>query len=57
MNYRSNQHHGLSQGLGVKIQNIAKLAGTVKSIYDTGKAVYSIAQMAAPYVIPLLGAL
>ena len=57
MNYRSNQHHGLSQGIGQKIQNIAKLAGTVKSIYETGRAVYSIAQMAAPYVIPLLGAL
>ena len=57
MNYRSNQHHGLSQGLGAKIQNIAKLAGAVKSIYETGRAVYSIAQAAAPYVVPLLGAL
>ena len=57
MNYRSNQHHGLCPGIGQKIQNIAKLAGTVKSIYDTGRAVYSIGQMAAPYIIPLLGAL
>ena len=45
------------QGLGQKVKDIAKLAGTVKSIYDTGKAVYSIAQVAAPYIIPLLGAL
>ena len=58
MNYRSSQHHNLSQGgIGQKIQNIAKLAGTVKSIYDTGRAVYSIAHVAAPYVLPLLGAL
>jgi hypothetical protein len=56
-NYRNNKHHGLSQGLGLKIQNIAKLAGTVKSIYDTGRAVYSIGQMAAPYILPLLGVL
>ena len=57
MNYRSSQHHGLSQGIGQKIQNIAKLAGTVKSIYETGRAVYSLAQAAAPYIVPLLGAL
>ena len=56
-NYRMNKHNGLSQGLGHKIKNIAKFAGAVKSIYDTGKTVYSIAQVATPYVIPLLGAL
>jgi hypothetical protein len=56
-NYRNNKHHGISQGLGQKVKDIAKLAGTVKSIYDTGKAVYSIAQVAAPYIIPLLVAL
>jgi hypothetical protein len=50
-----NKHHGLSQGLGHKIKDIAKLAGTVKGIYDTSKAVYSIASVAAPYVLPLLG--
>ena len=52
MNYRSNNHNALSQGLGHKIKNIATFAGAVKSIYDTGKTVYSIAQVAAPYVIP-----
>jgi len=31
-NYRMNKHHGLSQGLGHKIKDIAKLAGTVKGI-------------------------
>ena len=57
LNYTNNTHHGMSGGLGQKIQNIAKLAGTVKGIYDTGRAVYSIARVAAPYVLPLLGAL
>ena len=56
-NFRNNKHHGLSQGLGQKIKNIAELAGTVKGIYDTSKAVYSLGQMAAPYILPLLGAL
>ena len=54
-NYRNNKHH--VQGLGQKIKNIAEVAGTVKGIYETGKAVYSLGQMAAPYIIPLLGAL
>ena len=54
-NYRMHKHHGLSQGLGHKIKDIAKLAGTVKGIYDTGRTVYSIASAAAPYVLPLLG--
>ena len=57
LNYRNNTHHGMSGGLGQKIQNIAKLAGTVKGIYDTSKAVYAIGQTVAPYIIPLLGAL
>ena len=57
LNYRNNTHHGMSGGLGQKIQNIAKLAGTVKGIYDTGRAVYSIGQAVAPYIVPLLGAL
>ena len=57
MNYRNNKHHGLSQGLGQKIRNIAEMAGTVKGIYDTSKAVYAIGQAAAPYLLPLLGVL
>jgi hypothetical protein len=57
MNYRNNKHHSISQGLGHKIKDLAKLAATVKGIYDTGKTVYSIASAAAPYVSPLLGTL
>ena len=30
-------------------ENAARLAGTVKSIYDTGKMVYGAVQAAAPY--------
>ena len=54
-NYRMNKHHGLSQGLGHKMKDIAKLAGTVKGIYDTGGTVYSIASAAAPVALPSLG--
>jgi hypothetical protein len=57
MNYRNNKHHGLYEGLGHKVKDLAKLAGTITGIYDTGKAVYSVASIAAPYVLPLLGAL
>jgi hypothetical protein len=57
MNYRHDKHHSLALGIGHKIKDLAKLAGTVKGIYDTSRAVYSIASAAAPYVLPLLGAL
>ena len=60
MNYRDNKHHGLSQGFGYKVKNIAKLAGTVKGIYDTAKTIYTIGTTIAPYVesaLPLLGLL
>ena len=30
-------------------ENAARLAGTVKSVYDTGKMVYGAVQAAAPY--------
>ena len=57
MNYRHDKHYGLSSGLGHKIKDIAKFAGAVKGIYDTSRTVYSLASAAAPYVLPLLGAL
>ena len=31
-------------------ENALRVLGTVKSIYETGKAVYGAAQVAAPYV-------
>lgn len=30
-------------------ENAARLAGTVKSIYDTGKMIYGAARAVAPY--------
>ena len=39
-----------SGGFAQKVKNIASLVGTVKSIYDTGKTIYSAAQAAAPYI-------
>ena len=60
MNYKDNEHYGLSQGFGHKVKHIAKLAGTVKGKYDTAKAVYTIGTTMAPYVsaaLPLLGVL
>ena len=58
MNYKDHKHYGLSQGFGHKVKHIAKLAGTVKEIYDTAKTIYSVAQVAAPYVeavLPIIG--
>ena len=60
MNYKDNKHYGLSQGFGHKVKHVAKLAGTVKGIYDTARTVYTIGQVAAPYVsaaLPFLGVL
>ena len=37
-------------GFGQKVQNIASAVGTIKGMYDTGKAIYSGMQVAAPYV-------
>ena len=35
---------------GQKVQNVASAVGTIKGMYDTGKAIYSGMQVAAPYV-------
>ena len=60
MNYKDNKHYGLSQGFGHKVKHIAKLAGTVKAIYDTAKTIYTIGTTMAPYVsaaLPVSGVL
>ena len=46
-NYNSQPSSG---GFAQKVKNVASLVGTVKSIYDTGKTIYSAAQAAAPYI-------
>ena len=55
-NFRNNRHNS-SASIGQKVQNLAKIAGADKGIYDTGRTIYTIGQTIAPYVIPLLGAL
>ena len=57
MNHRQQKRVGFLQGLGQKAQHLAEFAGAVKGIYDTGRTVYSLAQAAGPYVLPLLAAL
>ena len=37
-------------GFGQKVQNIASVVGTIKGMYDTGKAIYGGMQVAAPYI-------
>lgn len=56
-NHNKHKHGGFLHGLGQKVKNLAELAGTVKGIYDTGRTVYSLAQAASPYVLPLLAGL
>ena len=51
-NYTSQPSSG---GFAQKVKNVASLVGTVKSIYDTGKTIYSAAQAAAPYVEMVAG--
>ena len=58
--HRKTHHVGLMQGIGQKIKNLIEIGGTIKGIYDTGKAVYAAGQAAAPFIesaLPLLGLL
>jgi hypothetical protein len=49
--FRDNiKSHSLMKGIGDKVRNVAELAGTLKSIYQAGSAVYAGAQFALPYV-------
>jgi hypothetical protein len=59
-NHRKHHHVGLIQGIGHKVKHLAEIAGTVKGLYDTGRTIYTAAQVAAPYIeaaLPLLGVL
>ena len=49
-NFRDNQRPSFLTGLGQKVKSAAEFAGTVKGIYDVGKAVYSGFVAAAPYL-------
>jgi len=56
-NHRQDKHVGFLHGVGQKVKHLAELAGTAKGIYDTGRTIYSLAQAASPYVLPLLAGL
>ncbi len=38
------------EGFGQKVKKKASVVGTIKGMYDTGKAIYSGMQVAAPYI-------
>ena len=57
MNYKNNRHIGDSGGLGQKVKNLVKLAGTVKDLYTVGRTAYAVGEAVAPYILPVLGAL
>ena len=50
-NFNHHRHVGLLEHVGEKAKNIIELAGTLKSIYDGGKMLYSGLAVAAPYLM------
>jgi hypothetical protein len=56
-NHITNKHVNYMSGIGQKVKHLAELGAKVKGAYDTAKTIYSLAQVAAPYVMPLLGAI
>jgi hypothetical protein len=56
-NHRKHHHVNFLTGVGEKVKHLVELGAGLKGIYDTGKTIYSAAQMAAPIILPLLGAL
>ena len=57
MHHRKPQHVDYLTGVGQKVKNLVELGAGLKGAYDTGKTLYSLAQAASPYILPLLGAL
>jgi hypothetical protein len=43
--------------LGIRLKTGAEVVGTLKGIWDTGKAIYGAAAAAAPYIAPFVGIL
>jgi phage-related protein len=56
-NHITNNHVNYMTGIGQKVKHLANLGAKVKGAYDTARTIYSLAQAAAPYVMPLLGAI
>jgi hypothetical protein len=45
-----NTNPSFLNGIGQKVKDISELVGTVKGIWNVGKAVYAGYQVAAPYL-------
>jgi hypothetical protein len=56
-NFRARKQMHYATGIGEKVKNLVEFGAGLKSAYDIGRTVYSLAQSASPYVLPLLGAL
>ena len=56
-NYKNHKQINYMTGIGEKVKNLVEFGVGLKKAYDIGKTVYSLAQTASPYVLPLLGAL
>ena len=56
-NYQKRHHVNFLTGVGEKVKHLVQLGAGLKGAYDTAKTVYSLGQAAAPYILPLLGAL
>lgn len=46
----NNKKPSYLEQIGHKVKNAAELAGTIKSIWETGKAVYAGFETIAPYI-------
>ena len=60
MNYKKHHQVNYMTGIGQKVKHLVELGAGLKGAYDTAKTIYSVAQVAAPYVeavLPLLGVL
>ena len=56
-NHRKPGHMNYLTGMGEKVKNLVELGAGLKGAYDVAKTVYSLGSAAAPYLLPLLGAL
>ena len=56
-NHKKHGHINYLTGIGEKVKHLVELGAGIKGAYNTAKTVYSLGQAAAPYILPLLGAL
>jgi hypothetical protein len=53
-NFHKNKHPGYFEGVGNKIKFAAEVAGSVKTIFDIGKGIYSAVSSLAPIAAALI---